>query len=89
MHTLSLALSPSAPRRLKVRSPIAGNLVEILYDGRLIGSIRNARELRQGRSFALPDGTLLTVARRSPLGGLRILRNGAYVPGSPMTHGLR
>jgi hypothetical protein len=87
MSCLNLALSPSAPRRLKVVASVRGGALEVLYDGRRIGCLRNARELRRGRTFALPDGTLLTVQRRSLLGGIRLLRNGAVVPGSPMTCG--
>ena len=88
MKPLSLSLSPSAPRRLKIRAPARSGALEILYDGRLIGSLRNARELRQGRTFPLPDGSLLTVQRRSPLGGIRVLRNGAAVPACSMSSGL-
>jgi|GEM_PF-1075340 len=54
--------------------------IEIHYKGSLIGVIRKQSELREGRTFELPDGTQLLVKRGRR--GLQLQRNGMTLPGT-------
>ncbi len=57
----------------------------ITKDEQPIGQVSNAKELKEGRAFTLPDGKTLSVQlKRTGLGReLEILINGKPVPGSP------
>jgi hypothetical protein len=53
------------------------------FDGYRIGVVSDARQLKQGLSFWLPDGTNLGVKlMQRPFPELHLIRNGLPVPGS-------
>lgn len=78
------ALEPGAPKRLKISRDFFWKRVIVELDDTLIGTITQ-EELREGRSFRLPDKTTLHIGLKLafPDGAvLHILRDGIPVPGS-------
>ena len=83
MPTKRFALQPGEPERLEVSWKFNWKQLSLSLDGTRVGEVETSKELRAGRSFALPDGTTLEVKlRQSPFPELELLRNGKPVPGS-------
>jgi hypothetical protein len=84
MPTAWFALDPGGPKRLEVRWAGAWKDVAIHLDGAPIGAIPSKAELQEGRSFTLPDRSILHVKLVRSFADieLQVTRNGAPLPGS-------
>jgi hypothetical protein len=84
MPSQSYALEKGGPRRLELRWGLLWKDFEVRLDGAQVGTAQGPEELEQGKRFALPDGSELSVQlSRTPFGGgLHLARNGEPLPGS-------
>ncbi len=78
-------LEPEGPERLSLSWRGNFKEMEISVDGDRVGSFDDAKALKEGGTFALPDGSSLEVKLAAPflLPELQITRDGEPVPGSP------
>ena len=84
MPSQTFSFEPKGPRLLEVSWGAFWKNITVKYDGKLIGSMADQKELKAGREFDLPDGSrvhiqLLTSAFSVEM---RVLRNGKPLPGS-------
>ena len=98
MRTERFPLEPGAPERLSIaRGHFAFNNINIAFDGKPVLAGLTSKQLLEGVSLTLPDGSHIFVRRvaaglfRSDQNGLELTRNGMPVPGSIGTpeHALR
>lgn len=84
MPALKYALDPGGPKRLQISWKGMWKDVVVRLDDQEIGHIPDRAALKEGRSFALPDGSQLSVALRTQAlnQGLEVLRDGQALPGS-------
>jgi hypothetical protein len=61
MPTKKFSLERGGPKRLEVSWKMMWRDIRIRLDGAEIGSIKNQKELTEGRDFTLPDGSKLNV----------------------------
>lgn len=84
MPEKSFALEPGGAERLVVSWVGGFGQLAVAFDGQPVASFDSAKELKDARVVALPDGSRLEVQLASPLGfpELRLRRDGEPVPGS-------
>ena len=84
MPEKNFALEPGGPERLSLSW--SGNFkdMSLTLDGQPLGSFDDAKALKEGGTFALPDGSSLEVKLTSPflLPELQLTRDGEPIPGS-------
>lgn len=73
-------LEAGSSKKLEVSWKVGWKDVQIRLDGQLVGQVASKADLKQGKQFALPDGS--TVEVRYTRVGLEVLRNGKQLPGS-------
>lgn len=57
-----LALTPDGPKRIEIYPPTLGRKAWVVYfDGAVLGRLETHEEALEGKSFPLPDGTMLSV----------------------------
>lgn len=88
MPTIKLALAQGEATRLEIHKPVFGSARTIRLDGAEVGVVPGVAELREGRSFPLPDGTTLHVRLEKQSGflrgdRLRVERDGVLLRDSP------
>ncbi len=85
VNKLAYALEEGGPKRLAIDIQ-KGPCAIVYVDGTELGRMEGIAALRQGRSFHLPDESVLFVGvnSRGLLPGLRVERNGMPVPGAPL-----
>jgi hypothetical protein len=92
MPSVKFALDPGGPERLEVRWSGLWKDITVHLDGQEIGAIPSVIELHQGSSFTLPDGSVLTVMKRTKSLGnveLSVSRDGKPLPGTASDPALR
>jgi hypothetical protein len=84
MPTKKFAIDPGGPERLSVSGHGNFKDFEIAFDDQPVGSLEDAKALKEGGRFTLSDGSTLEVKLASPMlvPELQIDRDGAPVPGS-------
>jgi hypothetical protein len=84
MPKREFALEAGAPKRLAISWKGFWKNMEIRLDDEIVGTIADQKELREGRDFALSDGSTLHVRLSSSIGKaeLQVLRDGTPLPGS-------
>lgn len=84
MPSRKLALDPGGPKRLTVSWSGLWKNIAIHLDGAEVGSIPSKVELQQGRSFTLPDASILHVKLTQGFANveLQVTRDGRPLPGS-------
>ncbi len=84
MPEKNFALEQGEPKRLRVVSKMFSSHHTFYLDGQLLGQIEDAKDLKKGRAFNLPDGTKLNVRQKSTFGSteLQLFRNGRPLPES-------
>lgn len=80
------ALVKKGPKEIECSWGFAWKNFTITQNGTVIGTISNQRELKEGRTFTLYDGSTLSVKLKIGFGtsGLEVLHNGKSLPGSDM-----
>ncbi len=75
---VSLRYEAGAPKRLEVSWKGMWKEMQVAFDGVVVGTFANEKELEQGREFTLSDGSLLAVTLKSNFRGLlsELLRDG-------------
>ena len=77
------AIDANGPKRIEVSWSGFWKNTTVKFDGNVIGTFPGQKELRQGGSFQLPDGSTINVQLIMGLyTELRVLRNGQPLPGS-------
>src|SRR5215813_13800305 len=76
------ALNPGGAKRLKVTYAWNLNNAEVFFNGKKIGSFATKADFQRGATFALPNGSNLSVRFGSMAGapflkGVHLLHNGA------------
>lgn len=84
MPTRKFALEQGGPKRVEVSWRAFWKDITVKLDGYVVGTIANQNELKQGRHFTLPDGSVLSVQLVKTFGSvqLQVARNGYPLPGS-------
>ena len=83
MPKINYTLEKSAGKRLEISYTGYYKDVQIIFDGTLIDTIENEKELKKGRSYTLKDKTVLHVQLvKKEVFVLEILHNGVPLPGS-------
>lgn len=83
MPKKQFALEAGGPKRLHLKWKGIWKNMEVRLDEQLLGTVENQAMLKQGRSFALPDGSQLLVKLTSGVGAeLQVSRDGVPLPGS-------
>lgn len=85
MAKKTLALEPGGPQRLELSWGMFWKNFQVTLDGKPVGTVSGGqKELKQGVEFPLPDGSTLEIKLVSGFMNveLRVLRNGAPLPGS-------
>jgi len=84
MPEQNFALEQDGSKRLRVVSKMFSSHYTFYLDGQLLGQIEDAKDLKKGRDFTLPDGTKLNVRQKSTFGSteLQLFRNGTPLPES-------
>jgi hypothetical protein len=91
MPAESFALEEGGPERLEIAWQGNWKDVTIRLDGEVLGTIPGRRELSDGQSYRLPDGSTLDVqlVRQLSSAELRVSRNGDPLPGSASDPAIR
>ncbi len=84
MPTTTFAIEPGGPKRLEVRWTGPYQDVAIHFDGAQVGAIPSRAELEKGKSFTLPDRSVLHIELAKSFADLelRLTRDGLPLPGS-------
>jgi hypothetical protein len=85
MATTKLALEAGGPARLELSWGLFWKNFRVMLDGQLVGTVDGGqKQLKEGVEFTLPDGSNLRIqlVQSAMNVELRVLRNGAPLPGS-------
>jgi hypothetical protein len=84
MPTRRFALEQEGPKRLELSWKGRFKNVDVLVDGQSIGVVPNRAALKEGRVFALPDSSSLSLKLRQGAfnSSIELKRNGVPLPGS-------
>jgi hypothetical protein len=84
MPTKRYSLNPGEAPRVELTWGVSWKNLRVSLDGKEIGTIPSAKELKAGQEFPLGDGTTLQVQLHQNFIApeLRVLRNGRPLPGS-------
>ncbi len=84
MPKKSFSLTKGGPKEIVCSWGFAWKNFSIFHNGVLVGTIPNQKELKEGRSFLLCDGSTLTVRLKVTIlsVGLELFHNGIIVGGS-------
>lgn len=84
MPDQKFALEADGPKRLGIWWNSYFGKRTITLDGHEIGEIANSRELGKGKTFLLPDGSLVSIRQvtRWGIAELEVLHDGKPMPGS-------
>src|SRR3954468_13841258 len=84
MPSAKFALEAGGPKRLEVSWSGFWKNIAVRLDGDEVGSIPTKAELKQGRSFTLPDSSVIHVKLAESVGNVEIqlTRDGRPLPGS-------
>lgn len=86
MPKKSFSLTKGGPKEIVCSWGLAWKNFSVFHNGELIGTVANQKELKEGRSFMLKDGSQLSVRLNVSLFsvGLELYHNGEIVSGSDM-----
>lgn len=84
MQKLTYALERGGPKRLEVSWKAMWKDFTVKVDDRVVGTVSDPKQLREGKQFKLKDGSKLSVRLRNKFSGvdLEILRDGQPLPGT-------
>lgn len=80
MPTQSYALELGGPRRIEVSWEGNYDNFGVKFDGQIIGTVIERNKLFESQTFALPDGSTLSVSLSGLVPELRLLRNNQLLP---------
>ncbi len=85
MTTIKYALEKGGPKRLEISWTGVWKDVSVRLDGNEIGTFTDAEQMKEGREFTLPDGSILKIRLDKvafcPM--INIFLNGKPLPGMP------
>lgn len=78
MPSEKYAIEIGGPQRLELSRKLFREAITVRLDGNVIGTIANGKELKEGRTFQLADGSTITVkqVREALRTKIRVLMNG-------------
>jgi len=84
MPSAKFSLETGGPKRIEITWRMGWKDIVVQFDGEEVGRIPSRTELKQGRSFTLPDGSELHVRLKESFGNveLQVSRDGRPLPGS-------
>ncbi|MFO0722525.1 MAG: hypothetical protein U1E65_02000 [Myxococcota bacterium] len=84
MAKREFALEAGGPKRLCLRWKGLWKEIQLELDGKVVGTIAGQAELKNGKSFTLPDGSAVHVQLVTGFGSaeLQVTKNGDPLPGS-------
>lgn len=84
MPSQTFAFEPKGPRCLEISWAAFWKNITVKFNGNVVGTMADQKELKAGREFDLPDGSRIHVQLITTVLSvdLRVLRNGQPLPGS-------